>query len=948
MMTLSQFRGAAEVAILSTEGDGLVRMKAALNVLNTAQFSLRAKGTMFCVESAVAMMAIGESDNGEDIRFVGHVILPWCRPSGRDSVVSSSRSSSTRVVMCEGNDWTFKRVGEGHRTLYELVRLWWEQLELTSLEATVEVTSKQVPTLPWPCTDVDLPFLSEILRFQGAHRIVSINSPLDRLKHAEMMLIVPVKWRISDVQILNVLVTWAFSIRDCQTKEKPDDASFPKFFEKRLTSVVSHVVSFALRTRVSNTGNSPNGDSHAVPQKSQRVTLTTMSRSYLQLEQSLRETWTDLANYAAHSRSEFRHDDVLFILRHASPNPAYSLHDLPRRVKFYFFDEQLDALRIRLQERSASTDNPGGVFAHFVRCALLLAKSQLSTASERCDTSLTALGNALGELAQYFGTLPGTAKEVFLRCVDARAFPDDTVADIWHPAKTDRLSSAARHAFNEFIENAADWQLRETAWNHVRTVFYRTHFPLDLVISNSIMDTTAMEIVDQWPIDRRVAATPIGDRLDEYPAELLICELGCFSPENCSSLIYVPLIASTTDAESMPPAFGVAMVTPSQVNAVRVAQILQLKTRDIENAVALHIVANVMKRLNLMESESQDARRPTPESREDLKDMVSRGIVGLHSLSTRVEQAVPFPDDSGDRFAKNRGLPVARPFVIQRGLGGRPDSGVSLEMTTEPAAFHTLLCELLSGIASMNISLTEMDVWSDVLPAIAHNMIHVESSLTLDANTVEHLLRKRPACWEENSSAAVGSLKKAVNDLKRYRERLQSAIRGGGLLRKSPTTVKEAHRMIVDGITNLKRHPDFNHVAVDVDCRLIGNLIIDLDGGWFQATICDLVENSLEAFLETPVANPSVNVVVGSHFSEDSGKPLFMTVRVIDNGPGIPADVPRSVNDGKPCGTHKRQHFGIGMLLAKRFAKQHDGDLIFGNPPTGSDVELRVRCSEGA
>ena len=91
-----------------------------------------------------------------------------------------------------------------------------------------------------------------------------------------------------------------------------------------------------------------------------------------------------------------------------------------------------------------------------------------------------------------------------------------------------------------------------------------------------------------------------------------------------------------------------------------------------------------------------------------------------------------------------------------------------------------------------------------------------------------------------------------------------------------------------------------------------------------QQVLLNLIRNAMEAMRE------SENKVLTVRTSVDDG---FVSVDVIDTGPGIPPDIQARLY--QPFVTGKRGGMGIGLSIAKRIAEAHGGSISAGSTPTG-------------
>jgi len=111
-----------------------------------------------------------------------------------------------------------------------------------------------------------------------------------------------------------------------------------------------------------------------------------------------------------------------------------------------------------------------------------------------------------------------------------------------------------------------------------------------------------------------------------------------------------------------------------------------------------------------------------------------------------------------------------------------------------------------------------------------------------------------------------------------------------------------------------------SRLGVELDVRAGSTEIpVRADPSLVHVVVANLVQNSLEALAGSTAGAPRVEVRI-----EGGGKTA--TVRVSDNGPGVPpwliARLFEPFVTGKPSGV------GIGLALSRRIARAHGGDLV--------------------
>jgi nitrogen fixation/metabolism regulation signal transduction histidine kinase len=121
-------------------------------------------------------------------------------------------------------------------------------------------------------------------------------------------------------------------------------------------------------------------------------------------------------------------------------------------------------------------------------------------------------------------------------------------------------------------------------------------------------------------------------------------------------------------------------------------------------------------------------------------------------------------------------------------------------------------------------------------------------------------------------------------------------------------------------------------------------LVVDVDGGrgvpveldpmLFRRVLDNLVRNAVQAILGAGgVGRVTVTAAAGP-----GGRGA--EVRVVDDGPGIPADLAERIFD--PYVTTRVDGTGLGLAIVKKIVLEHDGQIVF-LPRPGGGTEARIR-----
>lgn len=123
----------------------------------------------------------------------------------------------------------------------------------------------------------------------------------------------------------------------------------------------------------------------------------------------------------------------------------------------------------------------------------------------------------------------------------------------------------------------------------------------------------------------------------------------------------------------------------------------------------------------------------------------------------------------------------------------------------------------------------------------------------------------------------------------------------------------------IDEVIHLCRQ-ELQNEAIKIHYTPIENLPkLNIDRIQLQQVMLNLLRNAVEAMIEAKIQNPAIHIEV------EQMEPNRISVRILDNGPGLPVNLENNVFD--LYFTTKEQGMGMGLAICRSVIEAHSGQI---------------------
>ena len=223
--------------------------------------------------------------------------------------------------------------------------------------------------------------------------------------------------------------------------------------------------------------------------------------------------------------------------------------------------------------------------------------------------------------------------------------------------------------------------------------------------------------------------------------------------------------------------------------------------------------------------------------------------------------------------------------------------------------------------------LNRFNVAGELTATIAHELSQPLAAILTNSETATALL--------DSSASNVDELRQILIDIRRDNQRASDVLhRVRSFLKKAPFERKnnDLNEIVRDTVGHLSRLAASRETDLGSETTL-GELLVNCDRTQLQQVIINLILNAMDAMSAVPAANRKIAITT-------TRVENFADVIVSDTGPGISADIAKSVFE--PFFSTKPEGMGMGLSIVRTIVEAHRGQ-IWAKGKAGNGAVFQVR-----
>lgn len=227
--------------------------------------------------------------------------------------------------------------------------------------------------------------------------------------------------------------------------------------------------------------------------------------------------------------------------------------------------------------------------------------------------------------------------------------------------------------------------------------------------------------------------------------------------------------------------------------------------------------------------------------------------------------------------------------------------------------------------------------WSDVAQRLAHEIKNPLTPIQLSADRLKFKLNSK---LEGTDQALLNRMTETIIEQVATMQKLVQAFSDYANTPEVELKATQLNRLILN-ITEMYQDPNSSwKVAAKLDENCPKVLA---DTSRMRQLLHNLIKNALEAIEEAEIKEANIKVIT------ECDEPDWLTIKVCDNGPGIPEESQNWIFE--PYATDKPKGTGLGLAVVRKIVEEHHGQITLNSSPQSGTcfiIKLPVISSESA